>query len=640
MAGCRRLASCLVWRIGRQRSPATTADKPARLRTRLCGVSSVVAILRRVRAGGCCISCWNPRHALGMLASSPVTNRSMTYRRSLGLAMFVLLVGVSAGCSSPSKSGTPTEGGRFAANQAWRSGISVRAMAGDAEAQWLLGLMYYKPGPDVTGTKGQIFNDQKDSFGIADYVQAASWFRKAADQGDARGQYLLGRMYEKGEGVPADPTNPTQALIWYRRAADQGLAAAQFALGSVYSMNQWGKGQRNAGDESPPPHFAQALTWYGKAAEQGYVRAQLALGDMYSNGTGVPQDSAQALIWYRKAADQGDPIAQSYVGWMYDHGVGVVQDPAQTAIWYRKAADQQHLPSLYYLGTMYQQGRGVPKDPEQAGVLFRKAADSTAGEFEVTQFNLALKYDTAKVFRPDVRQTIAWHENAAAQGYAPAQFTIGLMSYVDSSGFGRSGAKAVTWYRKAADQGYPPAQFILGMSYDSGAIVPQDSAQAVIWYRKAADRGLADAQFRLGMSYANGTGVPQDLAQAVIWYRKAADQGLADAQFRLGMSYANGTGVPRDMAQAVIWYRKAADQGLPDVQSILGLSYWNGVGVPQDDVEAYKWLTLAVSRATGGQQRRDVENRDFLAKRMSPAQLAAAQTLSREWVAEFEKQKK
>ena len=43
----------------------------------------------------------------------------------------------------------------------------------------------------------------------------------AADQGDARAQASLGRMYAKGQGVPQDYS---KAINWARLAADQGNA--------------------------------------------------------------------------------------------------------------------------------------------------------------------------------------------------------------------------------------------------------------------------------------------------------------------------------------------------------------------------------------------------------------------------------
>ena len=64
-----------------------------------------------------------------------------------------------------------------------------------------------------------------------DYTQAALWYRKAAEQGNAEAQYDLGALYVKGQGVPQDYA---QAALWYRKAAEQGDAEAQWRLGGLY----------------------------------------------------------------------------------------------------------------------------------------------------------------------------------------------------------------------------------------------------------------------------------------------------------------------------------------------------------------------------------------------------------------------
>ena len=37
-----------------------------------------------------------------------------------------------------------------------------------------------------------------------DDAEGVKWFRRAAEQGNAKGQTYLGWMYEKGRGVPED----------------------------------------------------------------------------------------------------------------------------------------------------------------------------------------------------------------------------------------------------------------------------------------------------------------------------------------------------------------------------------------------------------------------------------------------------
>ena len=60
-----------------------------------------------------------------------------------------------------------------------------------------------------------------------DYTEAAKWYRKAAEQGDADAQNNLGLCYERGQGVPEDYE---EAVKWYRKAAAQGHAGAKKVL--------------------------------------------------------------------------------------------------------------------------------------------------------------------------------------------------------------------------------------------------------------------------------------------------------------------------------------------------------------------------------------------------------------------------
>jgi TPR repeat protein len=48
------------------------------------------------------------------------------------------------------------------------------------------------------------------------YSEAALWCRRAANQGNSQGQYLLGLMYDKGQGVTEDFV---QAYKWLNLAA-------------------------------------------------------------------------------------------------------------------------------------------------------------------------------------------------------------------------------------------------------------------------------------------------------------------------------------------------------------------------------------------------------------------------------------
>ena len=128
-----------------------------------------------------------------------------------------------------------------------------------------------------------------------DDAEAAKWWRRAAEQGDARAQFFLAGAYNDGEGVPQDDA---EAAKWYRRAAKQGDAIAQAALGLMYDTG-----------EGVPQDDAEAAKWYRRAAEQGFAPAQYLLGLAYGVGAGVPQNDWEAYIWHSLAAANGDKEA-------------------------------------------------------------------------------------------------------------------------------------------------------------------------------------------------------------------------------------------------------------------------------------------------------------------------------------------
>lgn len=83
----------------------------------------------------------------------------------------------------------------------------------------------------------------------------------------------------------------------------------------------------------------------------------------------------------------------------------------------------------------------------------------------------------------------------------------------------------------------------------------------------------------------------------------------------------------RDYTTAARIIRPLAESGDPTAQYNLGVFYDNGLGVPQDKVSAYMWLSLAATQGREGA----AAIRDLIARRMTPAQIAEAQKLAREW---------
>ena len=179
---------------------------------------------------------------------------------------------------------------------------------------------------------------------------------------------------------------------------------------------------------------------------------------------------------------------------------------------------------------------------------------------------------------------------------------------------------------RQAEQGDARAQVALGNRYLAGNGVPMDEAEALRWYRAAADQGLAAGQVQLGSMYEQGQGTAKDLDAANEWYTMAAAQGDPAAQANLGDLFEFGDGYI-NYKQASYWYRQAAKQGYPDAQRNLGRLYETGRGVEQDYRQAYLWYALAAARGDAPAAR----NRDLVAGKLLPVEVAEAQKLAQEW---------
>ena len=67
----------------------------------------------------------------------------------------------------------------------------------------------------ATVVAADAIEDAESTYNRGDYIKAARLLRPLADQGNARAQFNLGVMYERGQGVPQFDT---EAVQWYRKA--------------------------------------------------------------------------------------------------------------------------------------------------------------------------------------------------------------------------------------------------------------------------------------------------------------------------------------------------------------------------------------------------------------------------------------
>ena len=124
-----------------------------------------------------------------------------------------------------------------------------------------------------------------------------------------------------------------------------------------------------------------------------------------------------ALNLFDALAEGGDAQAQYQLGMMYEQGLGTDQDIRIAARWYTQAAEQRSPEGLTALSALHLKGAGVIQN---------------------------------------FKESLRLNEQAAALGYAPAQYKLGV-AYATGVGTFRDPVKAHMWFNIASASGYPNA---------------------------------------------------------------------------------------------------------------------------------------------------------------------------------------
>ncbi len=120
-----------------------------------------------------------------------------------------------------------------------------------------------------------------------------------------------------------------------------------------------------------------------------------------------------------------------------------------------------------------------------------------------------------------------------------------------------------------------------------------------------------------------------DYSKAELLLQSAAAQGDPRAMNVLASIFEEGLGVQKNYKEAISWYKLAADQGHAEAQFRLGDLYHMGLGTLQDNIMAHMWTNLSAAQGYGYAP----AFREYLAKLMTPKQIAEARDLARKCLA-------
>ena len=223
-----------------------------------------------------------------------------------------------------------------------------------------------------------------------------------------------------------DPT--TSAHNWYRGAAEQGNAEGQYAMGAD-AYRAWTShldGELAPQSEADPltGNFEIALQWLNKSAAQGYADAELLLALSYGSNT-PHHDDKLARHWLEMAAPSSEESEGLFCQLDYEgilitrpeFWAGSKVSTIRAAPQYDRAfacftrhvgrSEKAAALSYWYLADSHHLGRGTPHDDRKAIDLFAKALDthSTSPGFidlelaRIYSLSLDMKWDFVKAYQ-------------------------------------------------------------------------------------------------------------------------------------------------------------------------------------------------------------------------------------------------
>jgi TPR repeat protein len=279
--------------------------------------------------------------------------------------------------------------------------------------------------------------------------------RRAAEAGNLRARYWLGRRYEKGLFTPE---NRAEAIRWYVAARRDPEALS--ALGACFMDASL--------DERAHRRAIRLLT---RAARRRQPKALWNLAMMALRGIGCRKDECQARALLREGAALGDAHAMVFLArlGLWNRNPEASSDDIDA--WFAKAAALGHPEACMYHGRNLRNA-----DPRAAMAWLAKGARQGHAE---SMYELSVLR-----FRPDCRpddlpRIIALCRRSAEMGYRDA---IGTMALACLRGLGDAPPSfdaAMAWARLAMAKHHPKPLLDIATSTYAGQSVPRNLDQCL-----------------------------------------------------------------------------------------------------------------------------------------------------------------
>ena len=248
--------------------------------------------------------------------------------------------------------------------------------------------------------------------------------------------------------------NFAEALSWYRKAADQGNAEAQNGVGLLYA-NGWGVAQ----------DYGEARLWFDKRRRTGQRRGPVQPGRSVLLRLRSSAESGQSGLLVSQGGRQEQPGSHVQPG----HAC-TATGPASNGITPRPPSGSAKRPTEVTPRRNISLGSFTRRERESRKTPRRPASGSPRPPAKATKTPICRRRRQGELpqrRRPRVPPAATSRpESRQPQRVTLCSSTVRLgLLYQKGRGVEQDYAKAVQWFRKAADKNHPLAQYELGVAY-------------------------------------------------------------------------------------------------------------------------------------------------------------------------------
>ena len=426
---------------------------------------------------------------------------------------------------------------------------------------------------------------------IEDNIDNIKYYPNVSNE-DAYKEYLMGRMYLKGEGVEQ---NYYKSLQTFGLAAENGYNHANYYIGNQY---YYGLGVEQS--------YEEAINYYTKAAEQKDSYAEYKLGHMYLKGEGVKVNLETARDYFVKSSDRV-VMANYELAKLYENNTKTFDVDKETIYkLYNKTLEglikqEDEIHDAFTeirIANLYLTGSGAEKSIDKAIEWFDKAAQLKNPD---ANYQLGYIYSSKEYDLQNEQKSQEYYSNAL-KGYikaedenknATAEYRIGKM-YLEGKGTEKNIDEAVKWLNKATFNGNSNAAYSLFKLYSEGKDLQQDTEKANLYLEISAELENPYAQYALGNKELD----EGNTDNGIEWLKKSAEQNISHAAYKLGDIYSSNKYVLKNDVISNEYYKKALDlykdnyNKKPEdfISYRIAQMYLNGQGTDKNITEAVKWF--------------------------------------------------